>query len=120
MASVTKIFIQMASSTIGGIIGVAVFIIGYILYGMFKSGRQMARLQEMAELFNDEFRSYIEQKECWKVSDNPNTKWQWYKLIPSVGNPYYISYDGPISFQTAVEYLMKGFVAKINNENNSL
>lgn len=104
----------METSTIGGIIGVTVFILGYILYGMYKSGKQMYKLQQMAELFNDEFKHYIYTREGWQISAAPRKGW--YKLIDGHGEPYYIQFNGPIPFQTAVDFLMKGFVSKINRE----
>lgn len=104
----------MSSSAIGGIIGVAVLVVGYILYGMIKSGRQMYRLQNLAEQFNDDFKRYIYRSEGWKVSDVPRK--DWYKLIDGNGNPYYIQFEGSIPFQTAVDYLINGFVTKINKE----
>ena len=102
----------MDVSTIGGIIGVAVFIVGYILYGMIKSGRQMYLLQKFAEQFNEDFKRYIYRCEGWKVSDAP--KKDWYKLIDGRGSPYYIQFDGPISFREAVKLLISGFEKNIN------
>lgn len=32
------------------------------------------------------------------------------------GSEYYIRFNGPIPFKTAVDLLMKGFMHKINNE----
>ncbi len=102
----------MTSSTIGGIIGVAVFIVGYILYGMIKSGRRMYHLQKLAEQFNDDFKRYVYKSKGWKVSDAPRK--DWYKLIDGNGTPYYIQFEGPISFQTAVKFLINGFKRSIN------
>lgn len=102
----------MDASVVGGIVGVAVFIVGYILYGMIKSGRQMYRLQKLAEQFNDDFKRYIYKSEGWKVSDAPRK--DWYKLIDGNGNPYYIQFEGPIPFQTAVKFLISGFERSIN------
>ena len=104
----------MSASTIGGIIAVTFFIILYIGYGMWKSGRQMARLQKMAELFNEDFERYIFVTPGWKVSHSLQKGW--FKLINGNGCPYYIQYNGPIPFQTAVDLLMKGYIYKINNE----
>lgn len=92
--------------------GVAVFVVSYILYGIIKSGRQMYRLQNLAEQFNDDFKRYIYRSEGWKVSDVPRK--DWYKLIDGNGNPYYIHFEGRISFQTAVKFLINGFKRSIN------
>lgn len=96
------------------LISVAVFVIGYVLYGMFKTGRQMYRLQKLAELFNEDFKRYIYRCEGWKISDVPRK--DWYKLIDGNGTPYYIQFNGPIPFKTSVDFLIKGFTANINGE----
>jgi hypothetical protein len=104
----------MSASTIGGIIAVSLFILCYVGYGIWKSGRQMTRLQKMAELFNEDFERYIYKSPGWKVSHSPQKGW--YKLIDGNGNPYYIQFIGPTPFQTAVDLLIKGYIYKINKD----
>jgi len=93
---------------------VAVFILGCIIFGMWKSGKQMYRLQKMAELFGEDFKRYIYKSEGWQLSDTPRKGW--YKLFDKNGYPYYIQFNGAIPFQKAVEFLMKGYISKIDRE----
>lgn len=81
-----------------------------------KTGRQMHRLQEMASLFSDDFKSYVSSQQGWSVSDSPADKSDWYKLNSGDGSAYYIRFDGPIQFTTAVDLLMKCFIHRVNAE----
>lgn len=110
LQAVTQIFIQMSASTIGGIIGVALFILGYILYGIYKSGKRMYNLQQLASNYGAEFKVFINESPGWRVDDLPENKSKWYKLYDSNNIPYYIQYYGPGSFEKSVEILMSNFI----------
>lgn len=103
---------------IWSIIAIVAFVAIYILIGVIKSGKQMYKLQEMASSFSDDFKIYIYSQRIngWEISEDPANKSGWYKLNSGDGTEYYIRFNGPIPFKTAVDLLMKGFMHKVNNE----
>lgn len=101
---------------IWGIIAVVAFIIIMVIRGMYKSGRQMSKLQDIASLFSGEFKEYVRNSRGWSVSDDPKSTSGWYKLHSGDGSTYYIRFEGPMPFQTAVDLLMEGFVHRLNKQ----
>lgn len=101
----------MNTTLIYRIIAVAIVILAFVLYGLWKSGRYMYRLQKIASQYNNTFKLYILSSEGWEISDEP--KRGWYRLYDGFGRAYYIQFDGPIPFKTAVDLLIKGFLSSL-------
>lgn len=98
---------------------IGILLLLYWIWQYYKTIKQMAKLQKLAQAYPVDFRLFVEKEEGWDVYDSNHTGKGCIKLIPDpqIGSKYYyyIKFTGPISEQEAIKYLIRNFLHYMND-----